>query len=388
MMRPMLGRRTSAVDGLQGRWRVMLGCHPGIGTIALRQRAAPLTTATRQCAQPERNATEPVTPDFTTSVNVAEIQLARPEREKVRRRQQQQQEGQWAGLAGLDERIKRDGSLVDSTLAAMETDKDFQLTASKLRRVGAKRMSLEERKKRRRALESLGVPDFVEFVQKEAPCAVAAGGMGRAPTEVLQLNIGIYCNMACSHCHVESSPRRTEHMSAETAEHCLALLERSPSVHTLDLTGGAPELQPAFRSLVAGARERAPHCTEIIDRCNLTVLSEPGQEDLPAFLAEHRVRVVASLPCYARKNVDQQRGAGVFERSVAALRTLNGHGFGVPGTGLHLDLVYNPNGGFLPPPQQDLEDKYREELLKEFGVEFSQLCVSQPADSTAGWLAG
>ena len=162
-------------------------------------------------------------------------------------------------------------------------------------------------------------------------------------------------------------------MGADTAARCLELLEASSSVHTLDLTGGAPALQPNFRRLVTETRRRAPHVKEIIDRCNLTVLSEPGQEDLPSFLAQHGVRVVASLPCYSAKNVNMQRGSGVFERSISALRKLNDHGFGVDGSGLHLDLVYNPSGGFLPPPQDALEEKYREELAEEFGINFTNL---------------
>lgn len=156
------------------------------------------------------------------------------------------------------------------------------------------------------------------------------------------------------------------------AARCLELLAHSPSTHTLDLTGGAPELNGTFRQLVAGCR-KAGFAGTIIDRCNLTVLCEPEQEDLVDFFVEHNVTVVASLPCYSPKNVNQQRGKGVFDRSIAALRKLNDAGFGVPGSGLHLDLVYNPNGAFLAPDQAELEAKYRSELNETFGIVFDNL---------------
>lgn len=187
----------------------------------------------------------------------------------------------------------------------------------------------------------------------------------RKPTSILQVNIGLYCNQACSHCHVESSPRRTEKMDREVADRVLTLLDRGQgSVHTLDITGGAPELNPQFRYLVEQARARG---IEVIDRCNLTVLLEPGQEDLAQFLADHRVRVVASLPCYGEKNVDQQRGRGVFERSIAGLQMLNSLGYGREGSGLYLDLVYNPGGAFLAPAQAKLQQAYKDELGKAYG---------------------
>lgn len=194
----------------------------------------------------------------------------------------------------------------------------------------------------------------------------------RVNPEIFQLNVGIHCNQACNHCHVESSPKRTESMSQEVADHCLTLLKSSPHTHTFDLTGGAPELQPVFRSLVEGARAGGFE-GDIIDRCNLTVLSEPGQEDLVDFLAEHRVRVVASLPCYSAKNVNMQRGRGVFDKSIAGLRDLNAAGYGEPGSGLGLDLVYNPVGPHLAPEQGALEAKYKEELEANFGVVFNSL---------------
>lgn len=194
----------------------------------------------------------------------------------------------------------------------------------------------------------------------------------RVDPEIFQLNVGIHCNQACNHCHVESSPKRTETMSEEIATHCLSLLAASPATHTFDLTGGAPELQPQFRRLVSEARANG-FTGDIIDRCNLTVLSEPGQEDLGDFLASHRTRVVASLPCYSAKNVNMQRGRGVFDKSIAGLRQLNSLGYGEPDSGLVLDLVYNPVGPHLAPEQGALEAKYKEELEENFGVVFNSL---------------
>lgn len=226
-------------------------------------------------------------------------------------------------------------------------------------------------------MDDLGLPSFKDFLAAQQPAPLAAV---RKATEVLQLNIGLYCNQACNHCHVESSPERKEMMSAAVAARCLALLAECSTVTTLDLTGGAPEMNAQFRFLVEGARAldgarlaAGLKPLEIIDRCNLTVLVEPGYEDLPAFLAQHKVRVAASLPCYSAKNVDTQRGNKVFERSIAGLQKLNAAGYGMPGSGLHLDLVYNPLGAFLPPPQAALEAKYKEELQSAFGVSFSQL---------------
>jgi radical SAM/Cys-rich protein len=159
-------------------------------------------------------------------------------------------------------------------------------------------------------------------------------------------------------------------MAAATAERVLELLARERALGTLDLTGGAPELHAVFRPLVRGARALG---RRVIDRCNLTVLDLPGQEDTAAFLAEHAVRIVASLPCYTRKNVDRQRGRGVFARSIAALQRLNGLGYGRPGSGLELDLVYNPLGPTLPPPEAELEARYRAELRELFGIDFGRL---------------
>ena len=192
----------------------------------------------------------------------------------------------------------------------------------------------------------------------------------RAAPTTLQLNVGRRCDLACHHCHVESGPARSEAMPAAVAERALLLLERSPGLRTLDLTGGAPELHEVFRPLVVGARRLG---RGVIDRCNLTVLEVPGQEDTAEFLAAHGVRIVASLPCYGPANVDAQRGRGVFERSLAALRRLAALGYGEPGSGLELDLVYNPQGPSLPPPQAELEARYREELGSRFGIRFGRL---------------
>ncbi len=190
------------------------------------------------------------------------------------------------------------------------------------------------------------------------------------PPAVLQVNLGKYCNQACQHCHVDAGPQRPERMDARTAGRVLELLARSPAVTTVDLTGGAPELNPEFRRLVRGARATG---REVIDRSNLTVLTEPGQEDTAEFLAREGVHVIASLPCYTAENVERQRGRGVFARSLAALGTLNALGYGA-GTGLVLDLVYNPLGPSLPPAPESLEPRYRAELGR-LGLRFDRLLV-------------
>jgi radical SAM/Cys-rich protein len=192
----------------------------------------------------------------------------------------------------------------------------------------------------------------------------------RGPVRILQVNIGWRCNLACHHCHVESGPDRTEMMERRHVERLLALLDAHPQLECLDVTGGAPELHPDFRDLVAGARALG---RRVIDRCNLTVFDVPGQEDLPEFLAATGVDVVASLPCYTAENVERQRGRGVFGRSIDGLRRLNDLGYGKTGSDLRLDLVYNPVGASLPPPQAELEVRYREELGSLFGVEFDRL---------------
>jgi len=192
----------------------------------------------------------------------------------------------------------------------------------------------------------------------------------RTELQVLQANITLTCNQSCFHCHVASSPKRKEAMSHDTLELLLMMLDQHPSIQTLDVTGGAPELHPEFRWLVKEARRRG---VEVIDRCNLTILSEPGQETTAAFLAEQGVTVVASLPCYSADNVNAQRGDGVFEASIAGLQALNALGYGQPDSGLVLDLVYNPLGPSLPPPQQSLESAYKRELKTHFGIDFNRL---------------
>jgi radical SAM/Cys-rich protein len=203
----------------------------------------------------------------------------------------------------------------------------------------------------------------------ERVLAVAGNRLQASDIEILQLNLGKLCNQTCRHCHVDAGPDRREIMTRETAEACLRVLSDHP-IQTLDLTGGAPELNPNFRWLVAAARRLD---RRVIDRCNLTILLAPGFTDLPEFLAEQRVEIVASLPCYLERNCDAQRGPGVFEQSIAALRRLNQLGYGDSRTGLSLTLVYNPVGPSLPPAQEKLEAEYRRELRARFGVEFTRL---------------
>jgi len=193
--------------------------------------------------------------------------------------------------------------------------------------------------------------------------------LARARLETLQVNLGYVCNQSCLHCHVNAGPTRTETMSAETGRQVLDFLHAS-GASTLDLTGGAPELHAQFRPLVEGARALG---VPVIDRCNLTVLHEPGQEDLARFLAAHRVAIVASMPCYTPELVDRQRGKGVYESSIAAIRTLNALGYGVEGSALTLDFVYNPQGPVLPPAQAKLEADYKRILGEREGIRFNRL---------------
>jgi radical SAM/Cys-rich protein len=190
----------------------------------------------------------------------------------------------------------------------------------------------------------------------------------RGRLDTLQLNVGYRCNQSCVHCHVDASPHRTEEMSAEVADLALSFLERQ-RLATLDVTGGAPELNPQFRRLVTSARALGVH---VMDRCNLTILEEPGQEDIAQFLAGEEVEVVASMPCYLKDNVDRQRGQGAFEKSIRALQQLNALGYGRAGSGLVLNLVYNPQGPSLPPPQAALEADYKRELGRH-GIVFDHL---------------
>ena len=198
---------------------------------------------------------------------------------------------------------------------------------------------------------------------------IAFPALQRSRLDTLQVNLGYRCNQTCLHCHVNAGPNRTEMMDEAT----LALIPQvlnGRGITTLDLTGGAPELHTGFRPLVQQARALG---VRVIDRCNLTILLEPGHEDLAAFLAEQRVEVVASLPCYQSDNVDRQRGDGVFEKSIAALQRLNALGYGVHGSGLQLNLVYNPQGASLPPNQQTLQADYQRELQQHHGVVFNNL---------------
>jgi len=191
----------------------------------------------------------------------------------------------------------------------------------------------------------------------------------RADLETLQVNLGYKCNQSCLHCHVNAGPKRTEVMEWKTIKQLITFIESS-SVKTLDLTGGAPELNPYFRDFVSAARQRG---LNVIDRCNLTVLFESDQQDTAQFLADNRVRIVASMPCYLKDNVDRQRGDGTFDSSLKALRLLNTLGYGRAGTGLVLDLVFNPQGPYLPPSQDSLEQDYKQHLSKQYGIEFNHL---------------
>ena len=223
-----------------------------------------------------------------------------------------------------------------------------------------------------------------------APCfgaELARAGLApllRSTVAPLQVNVGKRCNQACHHCHVDAGPKRREQMDERTAERVLTLLAANPDIELLDLTGGASELNPSFRSLVRGARQLG---RRVIDRCNLTILLQPGQEDTAEFLAAHGVEIVASLPCYESENVERQRGRGVYAQSIAALRRLNSLGYG--GTGLVLDLVYNPVGPFLPPAQAELEARYRDELGRRHGIRFRRLLtITRGGAGGSGGMGG
>jgi len=191
----------------------------------------------------------------------------------------------------------------------------------------------------------------------------------RGRLDTLQVNVGYRCNQSCVHCHVNAGPSRTEEMSSEIADVVLAFLARR-HISTLDITGGAPELNPHFRRLVSAARELG---VRVMDRCNLTILEVPGQEDLAEFLAREQVEIVASMPCYLEHNVDRQRGKGVFDGSIRGLKKLNALGYGRADTGLVLNLVYNPQGPSLPPPQEALEADYKRVLGESYGIVFNRL---------------
>jgi len=205
-----------------------------------------------------------------------------------------------------------------------------------------------------------------------------------ATPTVLQMNLGKRCNQACHHCHVDAGPDRTEIMTDEVIEACLAVLERS-TIGTLDITGGAPELHPRFREIIARARALDRH---VMDRCNLTITTLPNYADLPEFLASHGVEVVASLPSYAAAQTDRQRGDGVFDQSLRALRAFNALGYGREGSGLVLNLVTNPVGAFLPAAQTALEQDWRRELKRRYDVEFNHLftITNMPISRYLEWL--
>lgn len=207
----------------------------------------------------------------------------------------------------------------------------------------------------------------------------------RGRTAILQINVGKLCNLTCVHCHVNAGPKRKEILTRETIDRILDWLAGT-DIHTVDLTGGAPEMIPDFRYLVERLRAM-PQVETIIDRCNLTILLEPGYEWLAGFLANHRIKVVASMPCYESANVNAQRGEGVFDASIQGLQLLNQLGYGRQST-LPLDLVYNPNGAFLPPDQAELEADYKRELKHHFDIDFDRLytITNMPVARFASWL--
>ena len=189
--------------------------------------------------------------------------------------------------------------------------------------------------------------------------------------EIFQVNVGKMCNQVCKHCHVDAGPDRKEIMTRETMEQCIRVLKNNTSIKTVDLTGGAPEMNPDFRWFVEQIKSLGRH---IIVRCNLTIiLANKKYHSLPQFFKEHQIEVVSSLPFYAKERTDRQRGDGVFEDSIKALQMLNNEGYGVEGSGLILNLVYNPAGAFLPPSQDSLQKEFKDALLKDFGIVFNNL---------------
>jgi radical SAM/Cys-rich protein len=212
--------------------------------------------------------------------------------------------------------------------------------------------------------ETHSIAPFEQTLYQQGLSPLRADGLS-----VLQINVGKLCNQTCRHCHVDAGPDRREIMSPETADLIISVLKRT-NIPTLDITGGAPEMNPSFRDLVEQARQLGRH---VIDRCNLTILVAPGFEDLPEFLTRNQVEVVASLPCYLEENVDRQRGNMVFQRSIEALQRLNALGYGRPDSSLKLTLAFNPLGAGLPPAQEKLEAAYRRELHARYGIEFSRL---------------
>ena len=205
----------------------------------------------------------------------------------------------------------------------------------------------------------------MEIIKKNFP------QIKRGILETLQINIGYKCNQACSHCHVDAGPNRTEMMSDEIIQ-LIPKVIKANNIKLLDITGGAPELHPKFKELVKEVRSLN---VEVMDRCNLTIITEPGYENLPSFLASNKVQITASLPCYLQENVDKQRGKGTFEKSILALKQLNSFGYGKENKDLILNLVYNPSVPQLPPPQKELEETYRIELKERYGIFFTNLFV-------------
>jgi Predicted Fe-S oxidoreductases len=205
------------------------------------------------------------------------------------------------------------------------------------------------------------------FAQKLAECSIS---LHRGDPEILQVNVGKLCNLTCVHCHVNAGPKRKEIMTRETIDRIIDWLAKT-DIPTVDLTGGAPEMIPDFRYFIERVKAlRQPR--HIIDRCNLTILLDSGYQDLPEFLARHKVEIIASMPCYSPKNVNAQRGEGVFEASVAALQLLNSLGYGIVGD-MPLHLVYNPVGAFLPGLQTELEADFKRQLFSQFGIVFTKL---------------
>lgn len=214
-------------------------------------------------------------------------------------------------------------------------------------------------------VDTAGGPEFDDVLTHRGH-----GKLVREHTTTIQINLGRMCNQACHHCHVDAGPKATEMMNADTTKRTLQVLAASPGIRTLDITGGAPEMNPNFRMIVARARRLG---CDVIDRCNLTVLSERGMEQVPEFLAKHHIEIRASLPCYTEENVDEQRGLGTFKKSIHAIRRLNALGYGMPRSTLRLSLVYNPLGAFLPTSQEQLEADFRRQLRDRYGIEFNRL---------------
>lgn len=222
---------------------------------------------------------------------------------------------------------------------------------------------------------------------KSFSCHLSDHGLAlrRGTPRVLQINVGKLCNLTCSHCHVNAGPGRKEVMTHETVDRIL-VWQGHARLPVIDLTGGAPEMIPSFKYLISALRLMDPAAT-IIDRCNLTILLQPGYEDMAEFLAEHRVEIVASMPCYTPDNVNAQRGDGVFDASIEALKRLNAIGYGI-NPSLPLHLVFNPNGAKLPGAQEELEADYKRELRTHFGIEFNRLytITNLPVSRFASWL--